>query len=201
MRHRHPRRLAAMAPRTSVNAGGRGRSSKACVRFVSMALALWWGLILAGFASADFNGTWAIDFDASDSLEPIAQRLGASWWRRKLMETPEATYRQWKDRLTIVLGPFLFGQTERLRLDGQPQGRNVLLAGPCTQRTFRSADGKQLISTTSFRTQDGKEARLRVARQLTDGGQTLVVSESLDVTGELPPPIIRRVWRRKSGPD
>ena len=201
MRHRYLRGLAAMAPRTCVNAGGRGWSPNACVRSVSMALALWWGLILAGFASADFNGTWAIDFSASDSLEPIAQRLGASWWRRRIMETPEATYRQSKDRLTIAVGPFLFGQTERLRLDGQPQGRNVFLAGPCTQRTFWSADGKQLISTTSFQTPDGKEARFRVARQLAEGGQTLVVTESLDVTGELPPPVIRRVWRRKSNPD
>ncbi|HEY0789625.1 MAG TPA: hypothetical protein VGD78_01055 [Chthoniobacterales bacterium] len=162
-----------------------------------LAIVLWWSLTLAGTASSDLSGAWVVDLNASDSLQPLSGRLHASWWRRWLMDAGEATYRQNKDQLTIVTGPFLFLQVERLRLDGQPQSKNVLIASPCTQRTFWSADGKQLISTTSFQTAEGKEARLRVARQLADGGQNLVIMESLDVTGELPPPLLRRVWRRR----
>jgi len=167
-----------------------------------MACAFWLGTTLTGVASVDFSGTWVIDLKASDSSEPTLKRLGASWFQRKLATSlkVEATYRQMKDRLTIVTRGPAFSRTEELWLDGRPVTKTESLTGPYTERTFWSADGTRLISISAFRTKDGKDARLRVARQLTGGGGTLVLSETLDVAGEPPQPVVRRIWHRKSPP-
>jgi hypothetical protein len=165
--------------------------------------AFWFGGMLAGVASVDFNGTWVVDLKASDSPEPILKRLGASWFQRKLAPSlkVEATYRQAKERLTIVTRAPAFSRTEELWLDGRPVTNTESLTGPYTERTFWSADGTRLISISAFRTKDGKDARLRVARQLADHGGALLLSETLDVVGEPPQPVIRRLWRRKSPAD
>jgi hypothetical protein len=156
--------------------------------------------MLTGVASIDFSGTWVVDLKASDSPEPILKRLGASWLQRKLapLLKVEATYHQTKERLTIVTRAPAFSRTEEFWLDGRPLAKMESLTGPYTERTFWSADGTRLISTSTFRTKDGKDARLRVARRLADGGGTLLLSETLDVAGEPPQPVVRRVWHRKS---
>jgi hypothetical protein len=168
------------------------------MRSLFMVCAFWFGCTLAGVASVDFSGTWVIDLNASDSPEPILKRLGASWFQRKLATSlkVEAVYRQTKDRLTIVTRAPVLSRTEELRLDGRPVTETESLTGPYTERTFWSADGTRLISISAFRTKDAKDARLRVARQLTRGGSGLVLSETLDVAGESPQPVVRRVWRR-----
>ena len=161
--------------------------------------AFWFGCMLTGAASVDFSGTWVVDLKASDSPEPILRRLGASWFQRRLATSlkVEATYRQTKDRLTIVTRAPAFSRTEELWPDGRAVRNTESLTGPYTERTFWSADGSRLISISAFRTKDGKDARLRVARQLTDHGRTLVLAETLDVAGESPQPVVRRVWHPK----
>ncbi|MBW0001068.1 MAG: hypothetical protein JO015_18395 [Verrucomicrobia bacterium] len=165
--------------------------------------AFWFGCTLAGMASADFNGTWVVDLTASDSPEPILKRLGASWFQRRLATSlkVEATYRQTKDRLTILTRAPAFSRTEEFWLDGRPVTKKESLTGPYTERTFWSADGARLISISAFRTKDGKDARLRVARQLADKGGTLLLGETLDVAGEPPQPVVRRIWHRKGAAD
>lgn len=170
------------------------------MRLCLVVCAFWFGCILAGVAAVDFNGTWVVDLKASDSPEPILKRLGASWFQRKLAPSVkvEATYRQTKDRLTIVTRAPAFSRNEELWLDGRSVTKTESLTGPYTERTFWSADGTRLISISAFRTKDGKDARLRVARQLGDHGSALLLSETLDVAGEPPQPVIRRIWHRKS---
>jgi hypothetical protein len=72
------------------------------------------------------------------------------------------------------------------------------MTGPYTIRTSWSHDGKELISASAFRTQDGKNAELIVTRKLADGGNTLVLSQTLKIEGERPEPVLRRIWRRKA---
>lgn len=170
------------------------------MRSLLVVCAFWFGCVLAGVASADFSGTWVVDLKTSDSPEPILKRLNAPWLQRKLATSlkVEATYRQTKDRLSIVTHAPAFSRTEEFWLDGRQVTRTEPLTGPYTERTFWSADGSRLISVSAFRTQDGKDARLRVTRQLADGGATLLLSETLDVAGEPPQPVVRRVWHRKS---
>ncbi len=148
-------------------------------------------------ATVDFNGTWVLDLPASESPDTLLKRLGMPSVEREIADSAklQAMYQQKADLLVVRTKGPAFSRTEQLRLDGQPEAKNEAPIGPYTERTAWSADGKQLISTGLFRTKDGKNATLRVTRQLTDG--TLVLNETLSVVGEAPL-AVRRVWHRKS---
>jgi hypothetical protein len=158
------------------------------------------GLGLSGLASVNFTGTWVLDLKASDSPEPMLKRMGRSVLEGKLAASTklEATYRQSGNLLTITTrGPGV-SRPEYLRLDGHPETKTEKVTGPYTIRTSWSHDGKELISTSTFRTKDGKNAELIVTRKLADGGNTLVLSQTLKIEGERPEPVVRRMWRRKA---
>jgi hypothetical protein len=56
--------------------------------------------------------------------------------------------------------------------------------GTFTIQTSWSHHGKELISTSTFRTKNGKNAELIGARKLADSGNTLVLSQTLKIEGE-----------------
>jgi hypothetical protein len=157
-------------------------------------------LALSGFASVNLNGTWVLDLKASDSPEPMMKRMGVSVLERKLAASTklEATYSQSGDLLTITTRGPGFSRTEHLRLDGRPETKTEKRTGPYTIRTSWAHHGKELISTSTFRTKEGKNAELIVSRKLTDGGKTLVLSQKLKVEGESPEPVLHRIWRKKA---
>ena len=158
------------------------------------------GLSVSGLASVDFSGTWVLDLKASDSPEPILKRMGTSTLERIFAASTklESTYRQSKNLLTITTRGPLFSRTEQLRLDGAPEMKTEKTTGPYTIRNAWSHHGKELISTSTFRTRDGKNAELTVTRKLADGGNTLVLTQGLKIEGEPPEPVVRRIWRRKA---
>jgi len=158
------------------------------------------GLALPGLASVNFNGTWVLDLKASDSPGPMLKRMGVSALERKLAGSAklESTYYQSGNLLTITTRGPAFSRTEHLRLDGHPETKTEKQAGTYTIRTSWSHDGKELISTSTFRTKNGKNAELIVARKLVNGGNTLVLSQTLKIEGEPPEPVLRRIWRRKA---
>jgi hypothetical protein len=157
-------------------------------------------LMATGVAAVDLSGTWALDLKASDSPDPMTKRLGVSGIQRGLMDSAKlvSTYTQAADELTIVSRATGFSRTEQFRLDGRPENKTEAQTGPYTIRTSWSGDGKQLVSTSNFRTKDGKNATLRVTRRLSDGGQTLVLTQALEVEGESPV-VIHRIWRKQGG--
>jgi hypothetical protein len=159
------------------------------------------GLSLPGLASVDFSGTWVLDLKASDSPEAMLKRMGASALERTFAASTEleSTYRQSKNLLTIITrGPLFFSRTEQLRLDGKPETKTEQRTGPYIIRNAWSNQGKELISTSSFRTKDSKNAELTVTRKLADGGNTLILTQKLKIEGEPPQPVVRRIWRRKA---
>jgi hypothetical protein len=158
------------------------------------------GLAFSAFASVDLDGTWVLDLKASDSPEPMMKRMGVSAWQRKLAASTklESTYSHSGNLLTITTRGPAFARTERLRMDGRPETKTEKDTGPYTIRTSWSHQGKELTSTSTFRTRNGKNAELIVTRRLADGGNTLVLGQTLKVEGEPPEPTIRRVWRRKA---
>jgi hypothetical protein len=158
------------------------------------------GLSLPGLASVDFSGTWVLDLKASDSPEAMLKRMGASALERKFAASTklESTYRQSKNLLTINTRGPLFSRTEQLRLDGKPETKTEKRTGPYTIRNAWSHDGKELISTSTFRTRDGKDAELTVTRKLADAGNKLVLAQKLKIEGEPPQPVVRRIWQRKA---
>jgi hypothetical protein len=157
-------------------------------------------LVSSGIASVNFHGTWVLDLKASDSPEPMLKRLGVSALERKLAGSMklESTYRQSANLLTITTRGLGFSRTEHLRLDGRPEIKTEKRTGPYTIRTWWSHHGKELISTSTFRTKDSKNAELIVTRKLAEGGNELVLSQTLKIEGEPPGPVLRRIWRRKA---
>jgi hypothetical protein len=116
------------------------------------------GLALPGLASVNFNGTWVLDLNASDSPGPMLKRTGVSALERKLAGSAklESTYTQSGNLLTITTRGPAFSRTEHLRLDGHPETKTEKQAGTYTIRTSWSHHGKELISTSTFRTKNGK---------------------------------------------
>jgi len=158
------------------------------------------GLSVSGLATVDFSGTWVLDLKASDSPDPILKRMGASALELMFAGSTklESTYRQSRNLLTITTrGPF-FSRTEQLRLDGALETKTEKKTGSYTIRNVWSNHGKELISTSAFRTRDDKNAELTVTRTLADRGNTLVLTQRLKVEGEPPQPVVRRIWRRKA---
>ena len=157
-------------------------------------------LAVSGFASVNFNGTWVLDLKASDSPEPMLKRMGVSALERKLAASTrlESTYSQSGNLLTITTRGPAFSRTEHFRLDGHPETKTEKRTGPYTIRTSWSHHGKELISTSTFQTKNGKHAELIVARKMVDGGNTLVLSQTLKIEGEAQEPVLHRIWRRKT---
>ena len=158
------------------------------------------GLALPGLASVNFNGTWVLDLKASDSPEPMMKRMGVSALERKLAASTklESSYSQSGNLLTITTRGPAFSRTEHLHLDGHPETKTEKQAGTYTIRTSWAHHGKELISTSTFRTKAGKNAELIVVRKLADGGNTLVLSQTLKIEGEPREPVVHRIWRRKA---
>lgn len=128
----------------------------------------------SSFASTSLNGIWVLDLQASDSPEPIMKRMEISVLERKLAASTklEATHSQAGDVLTIITRGPTFSRTEQLRLDGHPESKIEKSTGPYTIRSDWSRDGKELISTSTFRTKNGANAELAVARKLINNAKT-----------------------------
>ena len=126
--------------------------------------------------------------------------MGVSALERKLAGSTklESTYSQSGNLLAITTRGPAFSRTEHLRLDGHPETKTEKRTGPYTIRTSWSHHGKVLVSTSIFRTKNGKNAELMVTRKLADGGNTLVLSQTLKIEGEPPEPVLHRIWRRKA---
>jgi hypothetical protein len=161
------------------------------------------GLLLLSAAYAlggtDFSGTWVLDHHASSSSDSMMKRLGVSWIERKLADAIEleSIYTQEDSLLTIHTRGPAFGRTEQIRIDGQPESKEEKLTGPYTIRTEWIDRGTKLVSTISFRTKDRCDAELSVVRELADEGKTLLLTQTLKVSGESEPWIVRRVWRKR----
>jgi hypothetical protein len=148
--------------------------------------------------STDFSGRWVLDLHSSTSSDPMLKRLGVPWIERKLAAsiTLESTYIQSPSLLTIHAHGPAFSRTELIRLDNKAETKTEALTGPYTISNRWSAHGTQLVSTISFRTKDGHDAQLIVIRQLADAGKTLVLTQTLKVTGDSGTWKVRRVWRK-----
>ena len=153
----------------------------------------------SGLAAVNFNGIWNLDLKASDSPDPMMKRMGVPFIERKLAASTklEATYHQSGEVLTVTSRAPGFSRVETFHLDGRTETKREKHTGTYTIRTAWSKDRKQLISTSHFKTKHGKNAELIVARNLTNGGKTLVLTQTLKIEGEPDGPPIRRIWHRR----
>ena len=176
------------------------RATAACLKMRLLLVLTGSFFLVSGAAGlTDFSGAWVLNLRASSSPEPILKRLGASWVERTLGSSLQlqSTYTQTPDLLTVQLRGPAFNRTDVMRIDNKPETKEEARTGRYTIRTFWSAHGTQLVSTISLRTKDSREAQFIIVRSLADGGQTLVLTGTLRVTGESGTYTVRRVWRKR----
>jgi hypothetical protein len=149
----------------------------------------------------NFSGTWTLDLEASTSLEPLMNQIGASPLDQKYAAQTKlkATMQQTEDVLTVATRGPGFALDQTLYLDGRNDPNNLKLLGATSvnAKTVWSEDSKQLVETHQIRTKDGKDGQLTIKRYLTDQGKTLVVAYNLKLNAEQNDASARQVWRKQ----
>jgi hypothetical protein len=149
----------------------------------------------------NFSGSWTLDLEASTSLEPLMNQIGASPLDRKYAAQTKlkATLQQTEDVLTVATRGPGFALDQTLYFDGRNDPSNLKLLGATSvnAKTVWSEDFKQLIETHQIRTTDGKDGQLTIKRYLTDQGKTLVVAFDLKLNAEQNDASARQVWRKQ----
>jgi hypothetical protein len=150
----------------------------------------------------NFSGNWTLDLEASTSLEPMMNQIGAAVLDRKYAAQTKltATLQQTEDVLTVATrGPgFVLDQT--LYLDGRTDSGDTQLLGATSvnAKTVWSKDSKQLVETHQIRTKQGKDGQLTIKRNLIDQGKTLVVTFNLKLNAEPNQTSARQIWRKQA---
>src|SRR5215469_1249716 len=77
-------------------------------------------LRMSATTKPDFNGTWELDHQASSSLEPLMDKIGAGFVERKLAAVAplKAIFHQSEDMVTVDTRAPGFSLNEILYLDG-----------------------------------------------------------------------------------
>jgi len=146
----------------------------------------------------NFSGTWKLDHKASDPLEPLMTRIGASLLERKYAATAvlKATFHQTEHVLKVSTRGPAFALDEMLYLDGRtvPGNQKLMGATSLTNRTAWSSDRGQLVETREIKTKHGKHGQLVIKRNLIHEGKTLVVTFLLKLNGEHQTTVVRQHW-------
>jgi len=149
----------------------------------------------------DFNGTWALDLKASDSVEPLMKQIGASLLEQKFAAwiTLKATILQTEQVLTVATRGLGFGLDRTLYLDGRTDPSNKQLFGATAQktRTAWSEDQKQLVETHQIKTKQGKEGELIIKRYLINDGKSMVLAFTVKLNAEPQITSAREIWHKQ----
>ena len=149
----------------------------------------------------NFSGTWTLDLQASTSLEPMMNQIGANILDRKYVAQTglKATLNQTEDALTVATRGPGFALDQTLYLDGRSDSSNVQLLGATSvnAKTAWSKDSKQLVETHQIKTKQGKDGQLTIKRDLIDQGKTLVVTFNLKLNAEPDETSARQIWHKQ----
>src|ERR1700760_781275 len=150
----------------------------------------------------DFNGTWELDHQASSSLEPLMDKIGAGFVERKLAEVAplKATFHQSEDVVTVATRAPGFSLNEILYLDGRSRPTNIDLLGGTTLNASAvwSNDQQQLISTYQIKTKQGKDGELIIKRYLINGMKSEGVVFTLKLNGQPDAISARQIWNKQA---
>jgi hypothetical protein len=151
----------------------------------------------------DFSGTWILDVEASTSLDPLMERIGASLLERKSagLAKLKAIIQQTEQVITVATrGPGDFALDETLYPVGRSHETNLFLLGATclTARTAWSEDHKNLVVTYQIKTKQGKEGQLIVKRCLINEGKTEVALFTLQLNAEPDQISARQIWPKQA---
>ena len=159
-------------------------------------------LRISAMTKPDFNGTWVLDHQASGSLEPLMQKMGAGFLDRKFAAVAplKATFHQSEDVLTVATRAPGFSLDEILYLDGRSRPTNIALLGGTTLNSSAvwSKDDQQLISTYQIKTKQGKEGELIIKRYLTNGMKSERVVFTLKLNGQADEISASQIWNKQA---
>jgi hypothetical protein len=178
------------------------------MRIVSTAVALCFlaaGAALAGPVTdlERMNGRWQLDWDQSDSFEPVMKLLETPWLMRRLagivsvyvtfeVESPECE--TCEARLRILQENPIKNTTRVVVLDGEPRPAKDPLGNESIDRfKWNPEHGLEMVRERVLKS--GKLARIREWRRVADDLNTMVSFMTVWIDGE-ERASIRRVMRR-----
>ena len=144
---------------------------------------------------ANFSGSWVLNEQRSQSMDPIFTLQDIPWAQRKLASglDAQATITQAEDRLTVTFINFIGTHNQVLVFNGQPHATVNPAGLPTTLAT--SWQGDVLVARGSL-SSDGQAATLTERRSLSPDGQTMTVQIKL-VTADGQQASTRRVYDRQ----
>ncbi|HEX4145646.1 MAG TPA: hypothetical protein VHY91_19225 [Pirellulales bacterium] len=146
----------------------------------------------------DFSGSWQLNVEASDSLDPILEAIGLSFIERALVNNTVVTHviRQTADELTIDVQTSFFSRTDHLPLNGQPADTLDPSGRPVESVSAWSDDGRRLISKIWVKPDKQRFTLTRSMDEEHDAMEVLI--EFFPQKGK--PMASRRVYRRIVAP-
>lgn len=141
------------------------------------------GLIMAVIASTspvlagshpDFTGTWVLDLDASESVEPLLAAQGRSWVERKAANSVVITQvvTQTEETITLDVTSVATNRHDELKPGTGWQPSKTDRAESAKTRVLWSEDGQSLITETLMTFEGGEQATMKTTRSMTTDGQT-----------------------------
>lgn len=122
----------------------------------------------------DFTGTWVLDLEASEPLEPLLRAQNRSWAERKLADSLTITQviKQSDGKMVIDISSAVNQRQDVLIIDGSRQEQQTERAGTVYTTTKWSEDGQQVITVTEMVLDGGVKADMITTRGLAPDGQT-----------------------------
>jgi len=149
----------------------------------------------------NFSGTWTLDLQESNSIDPLMKQIGASVLDRTYVTWArfKATFSQTDDVLRIATRGPAFALDQTLYLDGRTYPDNLEIFGATSvkARATWSEDHKELFETHQIRTKQGRGGQLVIERSLTNQGYTLTVTIMLRLDNEPGETAARQIWHKE----
>ncbi|MFN7971717.1 MAG: hypothetical protein U0166_05140 [Acidobacteriota bacterium] len=124
----------------------------------------------------DFSGVFVVDLEASGSVDPLMEALGAPWLERKVAGSVGVTHtvEHKGDTIAIQIDSAVKSRKEVLKLDGTATASRGLDGSEITVHSRWSDDGQAVVTEADLPAREGSSGRkLVVVRSLEDGGKTM----------------------------
>ena len=125
----------------------------------------------------NFEGTWVLDLEASESVEPLLAAQGASWAERKLADSVVITQEvsQKEGKVTLEVSSVATNRTDVLLPGEGWKASDARRAETARTRCYWIEGGSKLVTETEMTFEDGEKATMLTTRSLAADGQTTII--------------------------
>ena len=152
------------------------------MRRLALLLTLSWSG-LAWAARPELSGAWVLDEARSQSMDPILEARGVSWFERQAMSWIDLTTILSVEggALIVAVESSVYSRSDRYVGDGEVRVIQSEREGTL-KRSCRWTDAAFIVET-ELTLPDGRPALWRVTRSVTADGATLLYDAELRITG------------------